>query len=44
VNEQRAFWEGIRRSIMQMIATLAKTRPDDRYTLEVRIVERHDVS
>jgi hypothetical protein len=40
MNEQRTFWEGIRRSMMQMIATLTKARPDDRYTLQIRVVER----
>jgi hypothetical protein len=43
VNE-RVFWDEVRRGIMQMITALKKTRPDDRYTIEVRVVERHDVS
>ena len=44
MSEQRVYWEGIRRSIMQMIATLTKARPDDRYTLEIRVVERRQAN
>lgn len=38
--EQRDFWEQVRRGIMQMVAALSKTRPNDRYTIDVRVVER----
>jgi hypothetical protein len=41
---ERAFWDDVRRGIMQMVRAMMKARPDDRYTLEVRIVERRDVS
>src|SRR6266536_1104422 len=41
VSEPRAFWDQIRRGIMQLVNALAKTRPDDRYTLEVRMVNPH---
>jgi hypothetical protein len=40
MNEQRAFWDEVRRGIMQLVNALKKTHPDDRYTLEVRVVER----
>jgi len=36
----RQFWEQVRRGLMLTIAALVKTRPNDRYTLEVRVVER----
>ena len=39
-DDQRATWEGLRRGIMQMIAALVKARPNDRYTLDVKVVER----
>jgi hypothetical protein len=40
MSEQREFWDQVRRGIMQMVGALAKTRPNDRYTLDVRVVER----
>lgn len=38
--DQRATWEGLRRGILHMIAALVKARPNDRYTLDVKVVER----
>jgi hypothetical protein len=40
MSEQREFWEQVRRGIMQMVAPLVKSRPNDRYTIDVRVVER----
>jgi hypothetical protein len=39
----RDFWTEIRRGVIQMVNALKKTRPNDRYTLDVRIVERRPV-
>jgi hypothetical protein len=36
----RAFWEDIRRGLLAMVATLIKARPNDPYTIEIRVVER----
>ena len=39
-DDGRAFWNEIRRSFVTAVNALTKARPNDRFTIEVRIVER----
>jgi hypothetical protein len=40
VSDDRNVWDQLRRALLQAVAVFSKTRPNDRYTIDVRVVER----
>jgi regulation of enolase protein 1 (concanavalin A-like superfamily) len=38
---ERDFWNEVRRGFVTTVGALLKLRPDSKYTIDVRVVERH---